>query len=445
MDHDLIVEQLLARCKCFIENVLQAPDLHSVAAASMAIFEQMRPVAREMLQAKITLEAQLLQGTDVAPCCQNASVRYVHTRTVSPQTLFGEVCIPVRTFECGGCGASLRPDDDHLGIPEVGNFTDDVRALYTPVVAELPHRVANDLFRRCTGVALSSRGAQGLIDSTAQDLQRWQAERERQEVAGVVDALASGDAAADLRLEIAMDGVMAHIDGRWQEAKVGTILVRRLEAQAEEPTLGAILARRYVGVLGSAEDLAVRINQVIREAGWERLPLGEILGDGALWIWTVADTHFPGVRQTLDYYHLSEHFYAFANLQYPNNPAGAKAWVDQKLGALLTDRIGEVVGALKRMRVWKKVLSDALTRLISYVERNRTRIRYQEPWHRGLAVGSGAVEGACKHVIQSRFKRAGMRWKQPGFLNVLALRIARLNTTLHTFWASRGLVVQDLV
>ena len=130
-----------------------------------------------------------------------------------------------------------------------------------------------------------------------------------------------------------MDGVMAHIDGRWQEAKVGTILVRRLEAQAEEPTLGAILARRDVGVLGSAEDLAVRINQGIREAGWERLPRGEMLGDGALWIWTVADTHVPGVRQTLDYDHLSEHFYAFANLQYPNNPAGAKAWVDQKLGA----------------------------------------------------------------------------------------------------------------
>src|SRR2546430_6116054 len=141
---------------------------------------------------------------------------------------------------------------------------------------------------------------------------------------------------------------MAHIDGRWQAAKVGTILVRRLEAQAEEPTLGAILARRDVGVLGSAEDLAVRINQVIREAGWERLPGGEIVGDGALWIWTVADTHVPGVRQTLDYDHLSEHCYAFATRQYPNNPAGAKAWVDQKLGARLTDRLGEGVRSEKQ-------------------------------------------------------------------------------------------------
>jgi hypothetical protein len=445
MDHELIVEHLLDRCKCFIENILQASELHSVAAASLAIFAQLRQVARDILQAKIDLEAQQRQRTAVTPCCQAAYARYVHTRTVSPETLFGEVCIPVRTFQCSGCGASIRPDDHHLGVPAVGDFTDDVRVLYAPLVAELPHRVANDLLQRCTGVALSSHGAQGLIDSTAQDLQRWQATRATQEGVAVTDALGAGDSRADLRMEIAMDGVMAHIDGRWQEVKVATIVVRRLEAQAEEPTLGTVLARRYVGILGSAEALAVRLKQMIHEAGWEPIPLGEIVGDGAPWIWTVADAHFPGVRQTLDYYHLSEHLYAFANLQYPNNPTEAKAWVDQKMGALLMDRGGAVLSALKRMRPWKRAVRDALTQLIGYVERNRSRIRYQEPWRHGLAVGSGAVEGACKHVIQSRFKRAGMRWKSPGFLNVLALRLARLNGTFQAFWASRGLVVQTLV
>ena len=309
------------------------------------------------------------------------------------------------------------------------------------MVAELPHRVANDLFQRCTGVALSSRGAQGIIDSTAEDLRTWQATRATAEAESVADAFDSGNGLADLRVEIAMDGVMAPIDGRWQEAKVGTILVRRLEATPAEPTLGAILARRCVGVLGSAEELASRINQAIRDAGWECLPVGAILGDGAAWIWQVADSHFPGVRQTLDYDHLSAHLYAFANLQYPSNPTGAKAWVEQNMGALLMNRVGEVLSALKRMRPWQQAIHDALAQLIGDVERNRTRIRSQEPWPTGLAVGSGAVEGACKHVIQSRFKRAGMRWKPPGFLNVLALRIARLNGDFRAFWASRGLMI----
>ena len=39
IDHDLIVEPLLAQCKCFIETILQTSGLHSVATASLAFAE----------------------------------------------------------------------------------------------------------------------------------------------------------------------------------------------------------------------------------------------------------------------------------------------------------------------------------------------------------------------------------------------------------------------
>ena len=232
-DHDLIVEQLLNRCKGCIESILQAPDLPRVASTSLAIFAQLRQVAREILQAKTVLEAQQCQSKEVARGCPDASVRSVHTRSVSPETLFGKMTMPVRTFQCSGCGMAFRPDDTALGVLAVGDFTDDVRARFVPVAAELPHRVANDLFPRCPGVVLSSRGAQRIIDSTAQDLQRWPAGRNTQAALAVAD-----DGAAEQRVESAMDGVMAHIDGPWQDVKVATMLVRRLEGQAEEPTLG---------------------------------------------------------------------------------------------------------------------------------------------------------------------------------------------------------------
>ena len=147
----------------------------------------------------------------------------------------------------------------------------------------------------------------------------------------------------------------------------------------------------------------------------------------------------------MDDSHLREHLSAFANLQSPNNATEAKAWVDQNRGALLLDQVGVVLSALKRMRPWKKAVRDVRTQLSGSVQRNRIRLRYQEPWRHGLAVGSGAVEGACKPVMQRRFKRAGLRWQAPGLLNVRALRLARLNGTFQAFWASRGLVVQTLV
>ena len=46
---------------------------------------------------------------------------------------------------------------------------------------------------------------------------------------------------------------------------------------------------------------------------------------------------------------------------------------------------------------------------------------------KGFHIGSGVAEGACKHVIQSRFKRTGMRWSRPGAENLLALRNLHVN------------------
>ncbi len=109
IDHGLIVEPLLDRGKCCMENILQAADLYSGTAASLAILEQMRHVAREILQAKINLEAHQLKRTEVTPCCQAADVRYMHTRMGSPQTLLGDVHIPVRTFQCCQHRCNVHP------------------------------------------------------------------------------------------------------------------------------------------------------------------------------------------------------------------------------------------------------------------------------------------------------------------------------------------------
>ena len=439
MDRAGIVAEILDRCKSLVVDVLDDSALASASAASLAIFEKFRDVGRAILQAWVDERfTSLAEGRPELCPCGSPSLILVHTRKVTVKTLFGDIVFRYRTFNCSACGAYLRPDDAPLGIPDQGTFSDDVRSLYEPLAAELPHRTANDIFKKFTGVELSSRGGQSIIDSTARDLRAWREDREAGEVFKVASLLGRG---VDLVLEVAMDGVMAHLDGDWHEAKVGTILVRhRGEKTAEgEPKLGQVAARRYACVRGGPEELAVEIKRTIREAGWDVIPIGEILGDGAHWIWTLAEKHFPGVPQTLDTYHLKEHLYEFANLHY-KDPCRAKAWVQMKVEALRNNRAGDVLGGLKKMKSRKKIARETLRALIVYVENNKGRIQYQEPWEAGLAVGSGSVEGACKHLVQSRFKRAGMRWKTPGFLSVVELRVARLNRTDGEFWANRGLV-----
>ena len=441
MDRTEMVVGITNRCKSLILEILDDSSLPSASAASLALFEKFRDVCREIVQAWVDERVERLTEDRPEQCsCGGHSLTYVNTGQVTVKALFGDIVFTYRRFRCKGCRAYLRPDDGPLGMPDEGEFSDDVRALYEPLVAELPHRTANDIFKQFTGVDLSSRGGQSIIDSTAKDLKKWRADREAGEIFKVSSLLARGD---DLVLEVAMDGVMAHIDGNWHEAKVGTILVRhRGEKTAEgepKPKLGKVEAQRYACIYGGPEELAFEIKRAIREAGWQDIPIAEILGDGSHWIWNLAENHFPGVPQTLDMWHLKEHLYEFAKAHY-KDPCRAKAWVDMKIEALREDRVGDVLGGLKKMKSRKKAAREALSGLIVYVQNNKGRINYQTPWEAGLAVGSGSVEGACKHLVQSRFKRAGMRWKTPGFLSVVELRVARLNGTDREFWANRGLL-----
>jgi len=133
---------------------MKPQDVHRVATASLAIFGQIRQVVREILQAKFTAEAQQLKGTNVAPCCQNASVRYVHIRLVSPQTLCGKVCIPVHTFRTpttlrgprrGWTSNSGRSSWTASARSWVLSITMDVEFCVTAFGAGAPPRPARDL------------------------------------------------------------------------------------------------------------------------------------------------------------------------------------------------------------------------------------------------------------------------------------------------------------
>jgi predicted component of type VI protein secretion system len=44
------------------------------------------------------------------------------------------------------------------------------------------------------------------------------------------------------------------------------------------------------------------------------------------------------------------------------------------------------------------------------------------------------VEGSCKFVVPSRFKRPGSRWSREGLERMLALKLMRLNHHWQRLW-----------
>jgi hypothetical protein len=61
-------------------------------------------------------------------------------------------------------------------------------------------------------------------------------------------------------------------------------------------------------------------------------------------------------------------------------------------------------------------------------------MRYHEYLDRGLPIASGAVEGACKHLIKDRMERSGMRWQIPGAEAMLKLRAVYLSGDMDEYW-----------
>ena len=69
-----------------------------------------------------------------------------------------------------------------------------------------------------------------------------------------------------------------------------------------------------------------------------------------------------------------------------------------------------------------------------YLERNQGRMKYRTLRRKGLPVGSGLTEGACKSVIGQRTCGSGQRWRPEGIGAVLTLRAIHRSDRLPRFW-----------
>jgi hypothetical protein len=59
---------------------------------------------------------------------------------------------------------------------------------------------------------------------------------------------------------------------------------------------------------------------------------------------------------------------------------------------------------------------------LAYFRKNADRMSYKTFRAKGYFIGSGAVEGACRHIVAQRTKLSGMRWHRDGAEHVLAFR-----------------------
>ena len=118
--------------------------------------------------------------------------------------------------------------------------------------------------------------------------------------------------------------------------------------------------------------------------------------------------------------------------------AEAERWVEDHLRMLLDGKVGLVVGGLRQTLTKRKLRGSrrkTVREVINYFDRNRRRMRYDEYLAAGYPIGSGVIEGACRHLVKDRLERAGMRWHPDGAQAMLDLRATYLNGEWEAFWS----------
>jgi hypothetical protein len=74
----------------------------------------------------------------------------------------------------------------------------------------------------------------------------------------------------------------------------------------------------YVGAIEAVQESGPRLYLEGCKRGWNRAQKKVVIGDGAEWIWNIADQHFPGAIQIVDLYHARQHLWELARKLFPN-------------------------------------------------------------------------------------------------------------------------------
>lgn len=194
----------------------------------------------------------------------------------------------------------------------------------------------------------------------------------------------------------------------------------------------------YTGAIEPADIFGQRLYHEAIRRGMDQTQEVCVLGDGAPWIWNLADEHFYGATQIVDLYHAREHYWNVAKVCFTHDATKLHMWAEDRRRELDDGRVEDVMTAIAQCSSLPGCDREACDRERGYFDRNKERMRYATFRQRGLFVGSGVLEAGCRTVIAQRLKQSGMHWTVRGANAIIALRCAIMSNRWEDFWEYRA-------
>jgi len=422
---EAVRERVLALAAEMYECVLSGAL--SAAQAEERVSELSRQVGQEVLSAGLSEAYGKHCGTS-RPCECGHWQRFVDYRPRTLTTLVGPVRYRRAYYRCSACKASYYAGEQALGL-DGSSFTLPAQEAVSLVSAEVPFERARVLLARLSGLQVAVSHAQHLCQHHGLRLLEDRQAQCEALFAGTQEYVPQR---RDHRLYITLDATKTRFRDAWHEIRVGAVY----DAKPGQDRLDEPDCTTYVSTLAAAglEAFGQALYQEAAYRGVEHAKHRVVIADGAPWIWNLAAAHFPYATEILDFYHASERLHEVARAVYGEGTAEAKAWAGRSVARLSAGDWKGLLCSLKALRPKTREGSEAVRLAIGYFETNRQRMDYPTYRAKGMHIGSGVVEAACKHVVGARCKRAGMRWTSDGARTVLSLRTQLLNNRWDDYW-----------
>lgn len=382
------------------------------------------------------------------PCPCGHLARYRELRSRSILTALGEVQLSRPWYLCPHCHNGQFPVDRQLDV-ENRDCSPGVRRMQALVGQEVPFDHGRERMKLLAGLEVTAKSVERAAEAIGADI----AAVEQREIGKAVQLdlpVIIGEPIPILYVEMDGTGVpvvkketeerKGKADGQpahTREAKLGCVFTQTTWDE-EGYAIRDLDSTTYTGAIETAEEFGKRLYLEAWSRGWSRAKKKVVIGDGAEWIWNLANLHFPGAVQIVDLYHARQHLWDLARKLFTNDQASQKAWMKLHQKRLLDKgKIVKLVTAIRSINSTNPEVAEKTRLEADYFERNADRMSYPKFRRQHLFVGSGVIEAGCKTVIGSRLKQSGMFWTVRGANSIIALRCCHLNGRFENYWEGR--------
>jgi hypothetical protein len=413
----------------------QEQALRDLEATEMAIRSSMHQVGAMLLGQ--LLQADVGDRAARVACGRGHEAVFVEYRTKAVQTVLGSLTIRRAYYHCVSC---------RDGVIVGTSFSPGVRRLMGRLGGKEAFDEARADLEALAGIVVQTKQVERVSEAIGEQIEAIHRKERQAALAGKVVLLPVP------KMYVAIDGTGVPMVPRETRDRPGKDGVG--PAKTREVKLGCVFTQTgldekgrpvrdqgsttYVGAIETSEEFGGRIFAEAIRRGSRRADKTIVLGDGALWIWNLADEHFPGAIQIVDLYHAREHLSELAKILYGPGTPRAKAWADLRIVELDAGNVETVISSMNRLRPSTTAQQDELRRSVAYFQTNAHRMRYADFRQQGLFVGSGVIEAGCKTIAGRRLKQSGMRWTVRGANAIVALRCCELSGRWESFWEARS-------